>query len=222
MAGWKVARSQRKINGLSHFCAIKCGILALLNAVKKRQIMLISRNREKLINAIIYFVRNTKYCGTTKLFKLLNFLDFIHFRETGRSVTGLDYFAWPKGPVPADLFFEIKGGPKEDLASRVAFAEIHEDSGRKPTKISPQAAAEMKYFTKREKKILEELAFVYKDATAEQISEISHLPGTPWRTTIDRVGEKKKIDYWLSVPRAETEEMLERFSELQESRRLLR
>jgi hypothetical protein len=27
-------------------------------------------------------------------------VDFTHFRETGRSVTGLDYQAWKMGPVP--------------------------------------------------------------------------------------------------------------------------
>ena len=85
--------------------------------------MLVTREREKLINAIIYFVNNTKTCGLVKLFKLLSFLDFEHFRQTGRSVTGLDYFAWPWGPVPRDLFFEIKGQPKEDLARAVTFGK---------------------------------------------------------------------------------------------------
>ena len=48
--------------------------------------MLISRNREKLINAIVYFAANTQHCGKVKLFKLLYLLDFAHFRETGRGV----------------------------------------------------------------------------------------------------------------------------------------
>jgi len=46
--------------------------------------VLISRNREKLINAIVYFASNTQHCGKVKLFKLLYLLDFSHFRETGR------------------------------------------------------------------------------------------------------------------------------------------
>lgn len=70
--------------------------------------MLINHNREKLLNAIIYFLKNTKYCGLTKLCKLLYYLDFMHFRETGRAVTGLDYFAWDFGPVPQTLYFELK------------------------------------------------------------------------------------------------------------------
>ena len=52
--------------------------------------MINTYHREKLINAIIYFAQNTKYCGKIKLFKLLYFLDFWHFKQTGKSVTGLD------------------------------------------------------------------------------------------------------------------------------------
>ncbi|MFC1858011.1 Panacea domain-containing protein [Thermodesulfobacteriota bacterium] len=45
--------------------------------------------------------------------KLLYFLDFIHFKHTGKSVTGLDYYAWQMGPVPRDLYEEISGGNKK-------------------------------------------------------------------------------------------------------------
>ena len=65
--------------------------------------MLISRNRQKLIQAAVYFALNTQGCGKVKLFKLLYLLDFAHFRETGRNVTGLDYVAWKLGPVPLEL-----------------------------------------------------------------------------------------------------------------------
>jgi len=188
--------------------------------------MLVSRNREKLINAIIYFVTKTKYCGTTKLFKLLNFLDFIHFRETGRSVTGQFYYAWKLGPVPTDLFFEIKKGPSEDLASAISFSEIKEDSGRTPTKISKKKRFNGRYFTRREKRILDELATVFRDATAEEISEVSHLPGTPWQRTIDEKGKKKLIDYYLAADgegdeHLSADELRERVAELKESRDLL-
>lgn len=59
--------------------------------------MLITHDREKLINTIIYFAIHVKKCGKIKLFKLLYFLDFEHYKQTGRSVTGLDYYAWKMG-----------------------------------------------------------------------------------------------------------------------------
>src|SRR4029077_2080417 len=38
--------------------------------------------------------------------ELLHFLGFEHFRQTGRTVTGSLYSAWPMGPVPDDLWHE--------------------------------------------------------------------------------------------------------------------
>ena len=80
--------------------------------------MIITHHREKLINTIIYFAQNTKNCGKTKLMKLLYFLDFTHFKQTGKSVTGLDYYTWEWGPVPKELFKELDD-MKPDLKSAI-------------------------------------------------------------------------------------------------------
>ncbi len=42
---------------------------------------------------------NRKLLGKIKLLKLLYSLDFCHFKQTGMSVTGIDYFAWEMGLV---------------------------------------------------------------------------------------------------------------------------
>ncbi len=86
--------------------------------------MINTHHREKQINAVIYFARNTKICGKTKLMKLLYFLDFKHFKQTGKSVTGLNYFAWRMGPVPRELFDEINSGMKPDLAKAIEIEAI--------------------------------------------------------------------------------------------------
>jgi uncharacterized phage-associated protein len=70
--------------------------------------MIIDHSREKLLNLIAYFVKHTKNCKKTKLFKLLYYADFRHFKETGRSITGLKYFAWQWGPVPKELYAEME------------------------------------------------------------------------------------------------------------------
>jgi hypothetical protein len=83
--------------------------------------MLINRDRQKMIHAIIYFAQNTRHCGKTKLHKLLYLLDFEHFQKTGRSVTGLDYFAWKMGPVPVALQNELDD-PQEDFQAAIGLA----------------------------------------------------------------------------------------------------
>ena len=61
--------------------------------------------KEKRINAIRFFCRHTRKLTETKLYKLLYFLDFLHFKEVGRPVTDLEYFAWDYGPAPYETFF---------------------------------------------------------------------------------------------------------------------
>jgi len=63
--------------------------------------LLKNHNNERLVQAIVYFAHHTRSLGKVKLFKLLYLLDFEHFRQTGRSVTGQEYRAWKMGPVPA-------------------------------------------------------------------------------------------------------------------------
>ena len=160
--------------------------------------ILTNHNREKLLNALVYFSKNTRSCGKTKLFKLLYFLDFIHFRETGKSVTGLNYFAWEKGPVPQDLFFELEQ-PDPDLKETVALLKQSGDEDDKLCRVIAKKPFDPKFFSKRELKIMGNLAFVFQDALAKDMVEITHLAGTPWDKTIKEKGQRKRIDYSLAV-----------------------
>lgn len=156
--------------------------------------MIITYHREKLINAIIYFATNTKYCGKTKLLKLLYFLDFQHFKQTGKSITGLDYYAWNMGPVPKDLFNELTEKMDPDLK-----AAIHDLPQEGFQKIRPKKKFDPKYFSSREMKLLKDLAFIFKDAKADDMIESAHLKNEPWDRTLKEKGEFKKIDYMLAI-----------------------
>ena len=155
--------------------------------------MLIDYNREKLLNAIVFFVKKTNYCGTTKLFKLLYYLDFLHFRETGRSVTGLDYSALPYGPVPCSLFDELKQMP-DDLSDIITV-----DKPDKFNIIRAKKQFNDLHFSKRELRILNDVVYIFKDARADDMIEASHLPNHPWDKTIKIKGKNQKIDYLLAI-----------------------
>lgn len=156
--------------------------------------MINTHYREKLINAIIYFATNTEFCGKTKLMKLLYFLDFKHFKETGKSVTGILYDAWEMGPVPVPVFDELSGDMQPDLAAAVRV--ITRD---KLQQIIPRQKFDGKYFTKREKRLLEELVFIFKDAKADDMVESTHLYNAPWDKTKKEKGLKQRIDYFLAL-----------------------
>ncbi|MCD6366127.1 MAG: SocA family protein [Bacteroidales bacterium] len=158
--------------------------------------MIITHSREKLINAVLYFSQNTKFCGKTKLMKLLYFLDFMHFKQTGKSVTDLDYFAWEQGPVPKDFFEEINNTPKEDLNAIITinkhgdFQQITPRKGKKPN---------LDFFSPRELKLLKDVSFIFRDVQACDISDISHLPNEPWNQTKKTKGMFELIDYDLAI-----------------------
>lgn len=182
--------------------------------------MLINHNREKLLNAAIFFLKNTKYCGITKLCKLLYYLDFIHFRETGRSVTGLDYFAWDFGPVPQELYFEVKN-PSQELKEYIGKL-LDSESGFE--KLIPLKEFDSKHFSKRELKILQDVVYIFKDSKAKDMTEASHLPNQPWDKTIKGKGEKKKIDYLLAIDNTnkslDIKEVKERIREREEIKKV--
>jgi len=156
--------------------------------------MIITHHREKLINAIIYFAKHTEYCGKTKLLKLLYFLDFCHFKQTGKSVTGLDYFTWEKGPVPKDLFEELSDNMKSDLKNSINIV-----LGESLQKIVPRKKFNDGYFTNREKRLLENISFIFRDIKADDMVEVTHLKNEPWHRTLKEKGLWQKIDYLLSI-----------------------
>jgi uncharacterized phage-associated protein len=156
--------------------------------------MIITNHRIKIINSIIYFANNTKYCGKTKLLKLLYFLDFRHFKETGKSVTGLDYYAWGMGPVPKDIYEELSEKMKPDL--KQAIQDLPKEGFQK---IRSKKKFDPKYFSGREMKLLEEISFIFKDAKADDMVESTHLKNEPWDRTLKEKGEFQKIDYMLSI-----------------------
>jgi len=156
--------------------------------------------KEKRINAIRYFCRHANFLTETKLYKLLYFLDFLHFKEVGRPVTDLEYFAWSYGPVPSKLFFEIKEkkAPKEILMCIIE--EKDAETGKKVrTSFKSLQAPNLNVFSDREIQMLEKVAFIFKDAKAKDMTEITHLKNEPWHKTLESKGEKSKIDFLLSL-----------------------
>ncbi len=176
--------------------------------------MIVTHHREKLINAIIFFANHTRNLGKTKLMKLLFFLDFRHFKETGKSVTGLDYFAWQWGPVPRDVWSELSGNMGSDLRKAVTVLPGEGFQG-----VKAKAKFEGRHFTPRELRLLKELSDIFREASAEHMVEVSHLKNEPWDRTLKEKGEFAKIDYLRAIDeesRLSVDEARERQEEIAE------
>lgn len=164
--------------------------------------MQVSIYRKKLLNSLLFFAKNTKHLNLTKLSKLLYFLDFTHFKQTGYPSIGLKYYAFQKGPLPKDFWLEIKdGNVPEDFRGKIALIPKKDelDPNFREMEVRALKNPDFSVFTPREVKILSELAFIFKSAKAWEISEVSHLPNQPWDITIKKVGEKCLIDYLLGI-----------------------
>jgi len=160
----------------------------------------------KLINGIKYFITHTKNVGRTKLFKLLYFWDFVHFKRFGKSVTGLDYFTYPFGPVPEKLYEEMSSNKLSQLFQKhLRVVEIKDDEDEENGKykqftfLLKDKNIDLEWLSPNEKNVLEEISFIFKNSTAKEMTEITHLKNTPWDKTKTQNGMFREIDYFLAL-----------------------
>ena len=178
---------------------------------------IIEHSDEKLRNAVLIFATRTKYVGITKLMKLLYYLDFWHYKETGFPVTGQSYKAWPCGPVPKKVWDEVK----ENCASyglsnviRVAKIPYSEDVIGLKVIPCPGAKVNERVFSRRERRIIERIIEIFAEAKTHDMVTASHERGEPWARTIKSCGEGCEIKFELILSGV-TPEAREQITELQ-------
>lgn len=154
--------------------------------------------REKLLHAMVFFHENTRHCHKVKLYKLLHSFDFELYRETGRSPTGLLYYAYPMGPVPKELQNELRD-PPADIREAMAVTIAPGDDRDGLLTIRPHIKFDEKVFTKRELREMRDLVDIYRDALAEAMSTASHDArhphGRPWHQVHEVEGRE-----WALIP----------------------
>lgn len=160
--------------------------------------------RNKLLNAVLFFAKNTKRPNLTKILKLLYFLDFTHFKQTGYPSIGLEYYTWEWGPVPKNFWMEVKDGiiPDDFEGKFTIFIDIDRGDpleGRKELLFKSIAKPDLTVFSPREIKTLKHLVDVYRDTPAYLMSEVTHLHNQPWDTTKKTKGLNNPIDYLLCI-----------------------
>jgi uncharacterized phage-associated protein len=157
--------------------------------------------RQRLTNAIYFFASNTKFAGQTKLLKLLYLLDFEHFKQTGRSVTGLEYEAWSLGPVPRAFRVEWKNGFSEDLA-RLVHLRPEPTSQKIRETVVPNEGTEFddSAFTPRQLGLMSELVARYRDAYASEMVSATHAQSGAWdKVWCGGQGQNDSIPYELAL-----------------------
>lgn len=150
-------------------------------------------NEEKYRNAILYFAEHVRNMGKVKLWKLLYYLDFDHYEQFGRSVTGEHYLRWDNGPVPAS---------GEAVLERMVAAEqikvTWEPTGLQypQMKLEAHEKADQSEFTDSEWDMLQCVARKWKFHSGRDMINATHGE-PPWQYT----APNEVIDYTLALRR---------------------
>jgi DNA-binding transcriptional regulator YiaG len=126
------------------------------------------------INALISFFAATLQPYKTALNKFLFYTDFLHFRQTGFSVTGLRYQAYTYGMVPVNyegIFREIENiNPNLEII-RTLNVERTGINEKFTTKSSPKTDL----FSAQELAIMNKVVAKFETMTISQIVDFNHL-----------------------------------------------
>lgn len=170
-------------------------------------------HENKVLSLISYFAKNTKHCGKTKLAKLLFWVDWEHLKQTGKTITGLEYNAFKFGPFPKILYSQLRD-KKSNLGAKIDFSDSEEIS--KPIIVKSQF--EPRYFSKFELEIMEKAVFIFKDATAGMMVRASHWVDEPWTKIKQKDGLLAPISEELAFQYPDAKLTLEEYKERKQER----
>jgi DNA-binding transcriptional regulator YiaG len=143
----------------------------------------------KFTEMVVFFTEQLQP-WKTKLNKLLFYSDFVMHKQTGFSMSGLQYRAIPMGPVPNNFnsIYEYLVNNDDVEVYSTAFANGGIGEQFKPNTKRPFNSA---LFTEKELDVLEMIHNRFKNASTREIVDITHKE----KAWIENEAEKKIIDY---------------------------
>lgn len=144
---------------------------------------------KKFSEMVLYFTEKLEP-WKTKLNKLLFYTDFTMHKQTGFSMSGVQYRAIPMGPVPNNfnsIFEYLYNKNKLDIC----YVNFSDGGTGEQFKPNPSKTFNSELFTIEELQILESVAKRFENISTNEIIEISHKE----KAWIDNYSERKLIDY---------------------------
>lgn len=155
------------------------------DTVRSRQNGYAPLSYDRLKNILLFYIGRLGGVFNTKMNKLLFYTDFLCYKRYGLGMSGLSYMAIQYGPVPC-RWNQVYGAVDEIYPEIEAFP-----SGYSGVRLCSDARADMSLFSENELEVLETVCRRFCDASANEISEISHRENA-W---IHYVNTQKTIDY---------------------------
>lgn len=138
---------------------------------------------QKFNNLVLYFIETTKPFNV-KLNKLLFYSDFLHFKNSGFSITGTAYRAIQLGPVPADYEQELNRMVQEGLMEE-EFVEFNANEGA--SRYTLLSGCDPSVFTPDELKTIETVVKKLGGIPTKSLIDLSHQE-KGWQEQVEKRG----------------------------------
>ncbi|NBI90978.1 DUF4065 domain-containing protein [Lachnospiraceae bacterium] len=125
---------------------------------------------EKFCAMVLFFAKKSAGLLKVKLLKLLNYSDFVFYRENGISISGARYVHLPYGPVPKN--YDLLFGMME--ADEIAHIEVEFDNGYEKHQVIPDSEISEGVLSESELSVLERIYEKFADFGSAEISNYSH------------------------------------------------
>ena len=125
-------------------------------------------DKNKVYNVILYLIDES--ISKTKLLKEMFYVDFLFYKKSCKSLTGLEYCKLPYGPVP-DEFEEILNN---GYNAKIISCDYKIKNGYESIDISKKKQFDKSVFCEEELKVLEYVKKHFKNYNVKNIVDFSH------------------------------------------------
>lgn len=141
-----------------------------------------------------------------KLLKLVFLLDEAFIKERGYPLTWFNYYAWAKGPVAREVY-DIKNGNFAEYVTAHRETLPEEEKPKWVVNVKePFSKWKMLDFSAAEINAIDAQLDKYADMTADELTALTHQPGSLWSLTVEENGltfdeKHKKSDVEIPLTR---------------------
>lgn len=154
---------------------------------------------DKIGTVVRHFAAQIPHLSLTKLLKLLYITDEIAMRETGTPITWLEYRVWKHGPVPAEIYQEIKHGEKMTIGSHLisldAFIQVKKQEsprrrGQEEVFIEAKGEDNLSILSAYEIELLSRVINQFGNFNATELIDFLHKEDSLWHKAV----QEHKLD----------------------------
>jgi uncharacterized phage-associated protein len=154
---------------------------------------------DKIGTVVRHLAAQIPQLSLTKLLKLLYITDETAMRETGTPVTWLEYRVWKHGPVPGEIYQEIKHGEKVTIGKHLVSLDGYinvirqgspKRSGQEEVFIEAKGEDDLSMLSAYEIELLNRVIKQFGRMNAGELVNYLHQEGSLWHKAV----QEHKLD----------------------------